>query len=89
MRGMAKPLSPSCPCLKVARMGIQCFASARVLSHKTDLRDPPIQKLIDDMMTRCTSTRGRARSPADHEEPRLFVALLDEDPGPICRGRSS
>jgi len=55
---------------------------ARALS-KSDLRDPLVQKLIDDMIDTMHEYHGVGlAAPQVHEGLRLFVALLDEDPGP-------
>jgi peptide deformylase len=69
--------------LKVARMGHPVLRErARPLS-KLDLRDPLIQKLIDDMIDTMHEYHGVGlAAPQVHEGVRLFVALLDEDPGP-------
>ncbi len=69
--------------LKVARMGHPVLrARARALD-KTDLRDPLIQKLIDDMIDTMHEYHGVGlAAPQIHESLRLFVALLDDDPGP-------
>jgi peptide deformylase len=69
--------------LKVARMGHPVLRErARPLS-KLDLRDPLIQKLIDDMIDTMHEYHGVGlAAPQVHEGLRLFVALLDEDPGP-------
>ena len=50
---------------------------------KSDLRDPLTQKLIDDMIDTMHEYHGVGlAAPQVHEGLRLFVALLDEDPGP-------
>jgi len=49
----------------------------------SDLRDPLLQKLIDDMVDTMHEYHGVGlAAPQIHEGLRLFVALLDEDPGP-------
>ena len=69
--------------LKVARMGHPVLrARARAL-EKPELRDPLVQKLIDDMIETMHEYHGVGlAAPQIHEGLRLFVALLDEDPGP-------
>ena len=55
---------------------------ARPIS-KSDLRDPLMQKLIDDMIDTMHEYHGVGlAAPQVHEGLRLFVALLDEEPGP-------
>ena len=50
---------------------------------KSDLRDPLMQKLIDDMIDTMHEYHGVGlAAPQVHESVRLFVALLEEDPGP-------
>jgi peptide deformylase len=50
---------------------------------KSDLRDPLMQKLIDDMIDTMHEYHGVGlAAPQVHEGLRLFVALLDEEPGP-------
>jgi peptide deformylase len=68
--------------LKVARMGHPVLRErARPLS-KSDLRDPLMQKLIDDMVDTMHEYHGVGlAAPQVHEGLRLFVALLDDDPG--------
>ena len=69
--------------LKVARMGHPVLRQpARPLS-KADLRDPLTQKLIDDMIETMQEYHGVGlAAPQIHESVRLFIALLDEEPGP-------
>ena len=53
---------------------------ARALD-KSELRDPLLQKLIDDMIDTMHEYHGVGlAAPQVHEGLRLFVALLDEDP---------
>jgi len=53
---------------------------ARPLS-KSDLRDPLLQKLIDDMIDTMHEYHGVGlAAPQVHEGLRVFVALLDEEP---------
>jgi len=67
--------------LKVARMGHPVLRErARPLS-KSDLRDPLLQKLIDDMIDTMHEYHGVGlAAPQVHEGLRVFVALLDEEP---------
>jgi len=69
--------------LKVARMGHPVLrARARDL-EAADLRDPLTQKLIDDMIETMHEYHGVGlAAPQVHEGLRLFVAMLDEEPGP-------
>jgi len=49
----------------------------------SDLKDPLVQKLIDDMIDTMHEYHGVGlAAPQVHEGLRVFVALLDEDPGP-------
>ena len=49
---------------------------------KSELRDPLFQKLVDDMIETMHEYHGVGlAAPQIHEGLRLFVALLDEDPG--------
>jgi peptide deformylase len=69
--------------LKVARMGHPVLRERARLVSKSDLRDPLMQKLIDDMIDTMHEYHGVGlAAPQVHEGLRLFVALLDEDPGP-------
>jgi peptide deformylase len=69
--------------LKVARMGHPVLRErARPLS-KSDLRDQLMQKFIDDMIDTMHEYHGVGlAAPQVHEGLRLFVALLDDEPGP-------
>ena len=50
---------------------------------KSDLRNPLLQKLIDDMIDTMHEYHGVGlAAPQVHEGLRLFVALLDDEPGP-------
>ena len=50
---------------------------------KSELRDRLMQKLIDDMIDTMHEYHGVGlAAPQVHEGLRLFVALLDEEPGP-------
>jgi peptide deformylase len=69
--------------LKVARMGHPVLRERARPMSKSDLRDPLTQKLIDDMIDTMHEYHGVGlAAPQVHEGLRLFVALLDEDPGP-------
>jgi peptide deformylase len=69
--------------LKVARMGHPVLRERARPVSKSDLRDPSMQKLIDDMIDTMHEYHGVGlAAPLVHEGLRLFVALLDEDPGP-------
>jgi len=67
--------------LKVARMGHPVLRERARPLEKKDLRDPLLQKLIDDMIDTMHEYHGVGlAAPQVHEGMRLFVALLDEDP---------
>jgi peptide deformylase len=69
--------------LKVARMGHPVLRERARPVSKSNLRDPLVQKLIDDMIDTMHEYHGVGlAAPQVHEGLRLFVALLDEDPGP-------
>ena len=69
--------------LKVARMGHPVLRERAQPVSKSGLNDPLIQKLIDDMIDTMHEYHGVGlAAPQVHEGLRLFVALLDEDPGP-------
>jgi peptide deformylase len=69
--------------LKVARMGHPVLRERARPVSKSDLRDPSMQKLIDDMIDTMHEYHGVGLAARQvHEGLRLFVALLDEDPGP-------
>ena len=69
--------------LKVARMGHPVLRERARPISKSDLRDPLMQKLIDDMVDTMHEYHGVGlAAPQVHEGLRLFVALLEEDPGP-------
>jgi peptide deformylase len=65
--------------LKVARMGHPILrARARGLD-RTEIKSPPVQKLIDDMIATMVEYHGVGlAAPQVHEGLRLFVAVLDE-----------
>jgi peptide deformylase len=67
--------------LKVARMGHPVLRERARPLGKTDLRDPLLQKLIDDMIDTMHEYHGVGlAAPQVHEGLRLFVALLDDEP---------
>ena len=69
--------------LKVARMGHPVLRKRARALDKTALRDPLLQKLIDDMVETMHEYHGVGlAAPQIHEDIRLFVGLLDEEPGP-------
>jgi peptide deformylase len=68
--------------LKVARMGHPVLRERARPVDKSQLRDPLLQKLIDDMIDTMHEYHGVGlAAPQIHEGLRLFVALLDDDPG--------
>jgi len=69
--------------LKVARMGHPVLRERARALEKSELKDPLFQKLVDDMIETMHEYHGVGLAgPQVHEGLRLFVALLDEDPGP-------
>jgi peptide deformylase len=67
--------------LKVARMGHPVLRERARPFEKKDLRDPLLQKLIDDMIDTMHEYHGVGlAAPQVHEGLRVFVAMLDEDP---------
>jgi peptide deformylase len=69
--------------LKVARMGHPVLRERTRPIDVPALRDRPMQKLIDDMIATMHEYHGVGlAAPQIHEGIRLFVALLDEEPGP-------
>lgn len=69
--------------LKVARMGHPVLRERARPLQKPDIRDPLVQKLIDDMIDTMHEYHGVGLAgPQIHEGLRLFVALLDDEPGP-------
>jgi peptide deformylase len=68
--------------LKVARMGHPVLRKRARALDKAALRDPLLQKLIDDMIETMHEYHGVGlAAPQVHEDVRLFVGLLDEEPG--------
>jgi peptide deformylase len=69
--------------LKVARMGHPVLREAARPVDRSAFRDPLFQKLIDDMIDTMHEYHGVGLAgPQIHEGLRIFVALLEEDPGP-------
>ena len=69
--------------LKVARMGHPVLREVGRPLDRADLRKPPLQQLIDDMIETMQEYSGVGlAAPQVHYSIRVFVALLDEDPGP-------
>ncbi|HKE87116.1 MAG TPA: peptide deformylase [Vicinamibacterales bacterium] len=69
--------------LKVARMGHPVLRERARPFEKSDLRNPLVQKLIDDMIETMHEYHGVGLAgPQVHEGRRVFVALLDDEPGP-------
>jgi peptide deformylase len=67
--------------LKVARMGHPVLRERAKPLGKSNLRDPLIQKLFDDMIDTMHEYSGVGlAAPQVHEGVRVFVALLDDDP---------
>ena len=67
--------------LKVARMGHHVLRQPARTLEKSDLRDPLVQKLIDDMIDTMHEYHGVGlAAPQVHEGLRLFVAMFDDDP---------
>jgi peptide deformylase len=67
--------------LKVARMGHPVLRERARPIDKSDLRNPLVQKLIDDMIDTMHEYHGVGlAAPQVHEGLRLFVGLLDEEP---------
>ena len=67
--------------LKVAHMGHPVLRERARPLDKSELKDPLLQKLIDDMIETMHEYHGVGlAAPQVHEGLRLFVALLDEDP---------
>jgi peptide deformylase len=65
--------------LKVARMGHPVLRKPARPLAKSDLRDPLVQKLIDDMIDTMYEYRGVGlAAPQVHEDLRLFVGMLDD-----------
>src|SRR5262245_28793473 len=69
--------------LKVAHMGHPVLRERAQALEKSAFRNPLLQKLIDDMIDTMHEYHGVGlAAPQVHEGVRLFVALLEEEPGP-------
>jgi peptide deformylase len=69
--------------LKVARMGHPVLRERAKPLDKSTLRQPLVQKLIDDMIETMFEYHGVGLAgPQVHEGIRVFVAILDDEPGP-------
>ena len=67
--------------LKVARMGHPVLRERGRPLDTSELRNPRVQKLIDDMIDTMREYNGVGlAAPQVHESVRLFVALLADDP---------
>jgi peptide deformylase len=67
--------------LKVARIGHPVLRQRARPITTSDLRDPMMQTLINDMIDTMHEYSGVGlAAPQIHEDLRLFVALLDDDP---------
>jgi peptide deformylase len=68
--------------LKVARMGHPALRARARPIDKAMLKNPLVQKLIDDMIETMHEYHGVGlAAPQVHEGIRVFVGLLDEEPG--------
>jgi peptide deformylase len=68
--------------LKVARMGHPVLRRRARALDTSDLRNPVLQKFIDDMIETMYEYHGVGlAAPQVHEGLRLFVAMLDDEPG--------
>lgn len=68
--------------LKVARLGHPVLRRRARPVEKADIRDPLFQRLVDDMIETMHEYNGVGLAgPQVHEGLRVFVALLDEEPG--------
>ena len=68
--------------LKVARMGHPVLRTRARALDKAAVRHPLMQKLIDDMIETMHEYHGVGlAAPQVHEDIRVFVGLLDEEPG--------
>jgi peptide deformylase len=66
--------------LKVARMGHPVLRRKARAIDRGDIRNPVVQKLIDDMIETMVEYHGVGlAAPQVHESLRLFVASLDHD----------
>jgi peptide deformylase len=68
--------------LKVARMGHPVLRRRARALDRPDFRNPALQKFIDDMIETMHEYHGVGlAAPQVHEGLRLFVAMLDDEPG--------
>jgi peptide deformylase len=68
--------------LKVARMGHPVLRRRARSLDKSDLKNPLLQKFLDDMIETMHEYHGVGlAAPQVHEGLRIFVAMLDEEPG--------
>jgi len=68
--------------LKVARMGHPVLRERARSLDKSDIKSAAVQKLIDDMIDTMHEYHGVGlAAPQVHEGVRIFVALLDDEPG--------
>jgi len=68
--------------LKVARMGHPVLRERARPIDKAAFRDPLFQKLVDDMIDTMHEYHGVGlAAPQIHEGLRMFIALLDDNPG--------
>ena len=68
--------------LKVARMGHPVLRTPARALDKAAVRNPLMQKFIDDMIETMHEYHGVGlAAPQVHEDVRVFVGLLDEEPG--------
>jgi peptide deformylase len=66
--------------LKVARMGHPVLREKAQRLERADLRKPPMQKLIDDMIETMHEYHGVGlAAPQIHEGVRIFVAVFDDE----------
>ena len=69
--------------LKVARMGHPVLRARGRSVEPAELKHPLLQKLIDDMIETMHEYNGVGLAgPQVHENLRIFVAMLEEEPGP-------
>ena len=68
--------------LKVARMGHPVLRKKARAIDRGEIKSPNVQRLIEDMIETMVEYHGVGlAAPQVHEDLRIFVALLDEDPG--------
>ena len=74
--------------LKVARMGHPVLRNRAREIERAELKQASMQKLIDDMIDTMHEYSGVGlAAPQIHEGIRMFVGLLDEEPGPKSEAR--